>query len=135
MKMSEALEKVNRAYVPGVVAFYDKADPNPWQQAHDNLESLLHLNDEQLISAGLEAFVYRCLELIDSFNKMGTPPKKISIADAFFLGDENRYLETRSRKYKECFKCQSKDDLQIITSPTDELRAVLICKNCKGGNR
>lgn len=133
MTFSEALEKVNQAYLPGVVAFYGKADPDPWQKAHDSFESLLIVKDPDLILAGLESFVSRCLELIDTFKKTATPARQISVADAFHIGNENKFCEMWSRKKKECFKCGSKSELQIITSPTDQLSAAVICKSCKGG--
>jgi hypothetical protein len=133
MKFSEALDQVSKAYIPGVVAFYAQLDPDPWQEAHDILDEVLETEDQDLILLGIKTFANRCLELIDLFKQTGLTPKYLSIADAFHIGSERMLAEISSRKYKHCFKCQAKEGLSIINSPTDERAAVVICGKCRNG--
>lgn len=131
MTVSEALNKVGAAYVPGVVAHYDRFKPDPWQKAHDELEKLLFIQDEAIISAALEGFVSECLKLIKAFQETSVAPLRITSADAFHMGDEQRVSQWQSRRHKHCVKCERKENLTLVTDPKDPLNTLIICKECK----
>lgn len=114
MQISEALDKVGGAYVPGTVAFYAKQSPDPWQSAHDELERIAGRFDEDIVGPTCDAFVSRCLELIEHFKRIGIPQKNVMPVDAFAMGDYQRVRSWQSRKFKECITCGSKEGLRLV---------------------
>lgn len=131
MTISEALEKVAKAYTPGVAAHYEKTTPDPWQRTHDDLEQLVFLKDDAILQAGLDRFVRECVRLIEVFQSVASPPKKMSPADAFYIGDEEQVRKWHSRMQKHCIRCESKSELMLISDPGDPLGALIVCKECK----
>lgn len=130
MTYLQALTLVSKAYIPGVSAFYDKMTPDPWQAAHDRLDSMLDVTDSHILSSACQTFADDCLSLIESFKRLNLPQHRITPADAFHIGDEMRLNEITSRREKCCYLCESKEKLKIVHSPHDELSAVLICESC-----
>lgn len=129
MRFSQALDSINKNYVSGVVAFYGALNPDPWQQAHDELEKELHTQDLQKLSAAIELFHSKCIGLIDAFKRLNIPKQTPSVADAFFRSEH--FFKDQSRRKKTCVICESSKDLSISCTPEDELNVFLICKQCR----
>lgn len=134
MKASKALELINDAYVPGVVAFFDAQTPNPWQRAHDDLDRAMFLNDAQILSAVLESFTSRCLAMIDLFKKSGIKAVNLTSQDAFHMADPKKVSNWNSNKQRVCINCESPDGLKIVEASPGSLGVVLKCKQCLSGN-
>jgi hypothetical protein len=130
MNLSDAIEAVGRFYVPGVAKYYGQLNPDPWFQAHEELEQVALQCKPELTAAAAERFVERCRELVDRFKREGTPPRRgTSIADAFYSGDADRITMHRSRKVKQCFRCETKADLTIQSR--GEVDVVVVCRPCQ----
>jgi len=136
MKASEALKEVSKHYVPGVVAFYEKMNPDPWFDAHERLnESLLKDKSEEGQSVACKIFVDACVDLIDGYKSRYPGGAKLSDLDAFFIGDEDRVRKLQSQKYRECAECESKKDLVLVRDKEDVNLVYILCKNCKTKNK
>lgn len=130
MRLSEALETVGKSYTPGVAQYYDRLEPNPWLQAHEDLERVALLREPDLIPAACERFVSRALALIARFTSEGKPSTGISNADAVFIGDPERIRAWQSRKEKHCIDCESKEGLTLTPAKDSATEVVVICRNC-----
>lgn len=131
MTVSEALNRVGMAYVPGVAAHYERMENNPWQKAHDDLERIMLMKDEAFLRVGVDRFVSECLRLIQAFEAVSRPSDRMTNQDAFIIGDEDRVRQWQSRKFKHCFKCESKENLTLIHDPKDAKGVLIICNQCK----
>lgn len=129
MRLSQALELVSARYVPGVVSHYAKQSPDPWQQAHDDLERIAGIMDEATATPVLERFVERCTDLIGRYLAEKDPTKAATPAD-HFAGGEDRIRAHMSRKLKQCFYCDSKDALKIMPLEPGSIEVILACREC-----
>ncbi len=129
MKTSEALQLINKAYVPGIVAHYAKQNPDLWQRAHDEWEKSFSHSDDQVRDSATQAFVDRCLELIDRF-KRDCQPQKPGLSDALNL-DGNRFDAARSVRTKECASCRKSAALRIVRLGPSALDGALLGDECK----
>lgn len=134
MKVSEALEKVSQIYVPGVVKYYGKMDNDPWQQMHDDLEQIIGIQDEDIVSAACTRFVSRAQELIDRFKRDHGPSKSFDPADAFTIGNEDRHNNQWSVRRKRCALCSGGKDLTLEPVGPNALEVRVICASCKSEN-
>lgn len=134
MTFAEALESVSKKYVPGVVSYYGKFSTDPWQRAHDELNSQIeiHKSDPKLHSLACESFVERCLQLIEKYKLMDDDVKTITPADAFALGDETRFNKWLSLKEKFCMRCQKRDNLSMRTD--EDGLYFMKCSECEKTN-
>lgn len=130
MKIAEALDRVNSIYVPGTAKYYGALDPDPWQQAHDDLEAVMQKRDWRMTESACDRFVARCEDLINRFKAEGRAPKGVSIADAVFLGDEKRVKSWQSRTAKHCVKCEGKENLTLVPKSQDSMDVAIVCKGC-----
>lgn len=135
MNLSQALSAVGKHYVPGVVKYYSQLSPDPWQLSHDELEQVALLDEHKLISTACERFVSRCIQLIDQFKENGLFTTKVSIADAFAIGDEARVKAIESVKSRSCYQCESKDGIQIESYGDNKLEVRVVCRHCKNAVR
>lgn len=131
MRVSQALEEVSQVYVPGVVQFYDKQTPDPWQAMHDELEQIIGIQDEAIVSAACLRFVARAKELVERFKRDSTPSKSYSYADAFHSSGEVQSDNDWSVRKKRCVVCSGKDNLTLETVGKDALQVRIICKTCR----
>lgn len=116
MRLSEALDRISKAYLPGVIRFYQRMKDDPWQKAHDRLEGSMLLNKgakdyfEQIEISSRE-FCEECLSLIDKAKPfVDLNQTKVSIPDAFWLG-EDRLKELEESTKDLCAQCGS--DTQV----------------------
>lgn len=130
MKLSEALERVGAIYVPGVVKYYGQLNPDPWQAAHDELEKVAGIFDEDIVSAATARFVSRCEELVKRFKQDGQQSKSVSPADAMALGSTQRVSAHLSRRFKKCCRCDAKKDLKIVPVGDGSMDVQVICEAC-----
>lgn len=131
MKFTEALEIVGKNYAPGVVNYYSKLTPDPWQKAHDELESIVLTKDKELERLACDAFVSRCKHLIERFQREAiTSP--INPVDAFVVGDPERLNRLRSRIDRACIYCESKTNLTLMPSEEDRFDMAIVCRSCAG---
>lgn len=131
MTVSQALDAVAAYYVPGVVKHYSAMKPDPWQNAHDDLERNMLIGDYDFGAAGAEKFVSECKRLIDAFKALNLPKRFPPIEAGFVSGDEEQCRKWQSRRHKICYKCGGKNALQLIPDPTDDRNAVVVCQSCK----
>lgn len=132
MTTSEALIKISSAYVPGVVAFYGRMNPDPWQQAHDSFErTIIGNRDDGARSAAAEQFSSRCLQLIDTYKSARLPfPKKLTVGDAFAIGDPTRFKAIQSIKNRACYACEDTKGLSIEPVSAGSVEVRLVCAEC-----
>lgn len=135
MTASEALERVAQSYVQGVAFHYGKLTPDPWFQAHEELEEAMRVGNESLTSVAAERFFNRCKELIERFKSDGVRVRRIgpwdgvNSASKSFPGDQ--YLNAQvSRKEKFCHKCESKDDLKLVSTFPGSTSVMIVCGEC-----
>jgi hypothetical protein len=130
MKVTEAIDRVGALYVPGVVAYYGRLTPDPWQKAHDDLERLAGVVDENELTAPLEQFIARCSELIERFKREGSP-SKIQAPEAFLMASARQVQAHMSRKHKRCARCDSKENLRIVPASPGSMDVMLLCLGCQ----
>lgn len=134
MRVSEALDAVNKIYKVGIADFYSKQKPDPWMKAHEDLEKVMFTHDEQLVKIAAQRFFDRCQELVIRFNKESDGTEKIiPELDGFYLGDPNRVDEAFSVKQKACVNCFSTKDIKLV-STDDGVNVKIICKQCDLAN-
>lgn len=63
-------KKINEAYKPGCVEYYEQFQPDRWQQAHDLLEQALLSKDPIRIKNHLNIFENTILSLIKAYEKI-----------------------------------------------------------------
>jgi hypothetical protein len=131
MKAIEALEKISAKYAPGVVAYYGQLADDPWQKAHDDLQASLISKDFDVIHAAADAFYQRCSELLDHFKRNSRASKEVSLKDAFELGSPELVKAIQSVKYKECYRCQTKEGLSLEAYGPEALQVRVACPQCK----
>lgn len=130
--VSESLESVARAYVPGVVQYYSKLDPDPWQRAHDDFQETLAVQDFAYRRAAAATFERTCLALIDRFKREGTPARKVGVRDAIELGTKH-LPAAESKVARRCYKCGSDRGL-CIERYAEGLSTRIACQVCKARN-
>lgn len=130
MKLSQALEEVAAHYVPGVIAYYGKMKPDPWQQAHDDLELVLSTQNEALLDAAADRFVSRCKELSLRFKEEGKAPRRVTPMDGWGLGSEKRVDAWIGRKDKACH-CGETKGLKIVPVYPDSAEVTVQCGRCE----
>lgn len=130
MRVTEALEVIARLYVPGTVHHFSKKDPDPWQKAHDDLERIAGIVDDDTIAPVVDRFVQRCAELIEEFKREGAASKSVAPIDAHILGERDRVDAYLSRKNKHCAKCRSKENLKIVPFRVGSLEVQVLCGPC-----
>jgi hypothetical protein len=128
MKVSEALQQVSDAYVPGLIAHYEKFQPDPWWQAHAELERVMQIKNPELSEAAAIKFRDRCLELIERYKREGTPTTGATRRDGFNM-NPNSLRSWHSRRQKICVHCES-DQYLTIQSVPNSIEVVLICESC-----
>lgn len=131
MRVGEYLEKISAAYVPGVVAYYDRLDPSPWQQAHDDFQEALKISDWEYRRHAAKTFSEKCIDLINRFKREGRRQQEISNSDAFHLGPAHLAAK-QSAKYRECYNCRSKEKLGLESYGPENLQVRVVCSSCKG---
>lgn len=131
MKIGEYLDQVAANYVPGVAAYYKPLNPNPWDKAHDEFQESLQSKDLEIMLAAAQAFASRCLELIERFKRDSQPSKGVSVIDAVHMMSEERVMAHQSVKYKECYKCRTKEGLGLESYGEEALQVRVVCKACK----
>lgn len=126
MTLSQALERVNQAYVPGIVKYYGKLNPDPWQAAHDELDRIAGTFDPSIVVPATERFVSRCLDLIERFKQDGRASKTTSAADGFAMTPES-VARHHSRKLKQCARCESNLGLKIVPVTAGGVDVMILC--------
>jgi hypothetical protein len=132
MTLSEALEKIGKAYLPGVRDFYYRMKPDRWQLAHDQLEGqmMLHAGKDgfdKLMSHPIQSFYTECISLIELAKPL-LSPEQLTLSDAFHIGDELRLADLDSLMTNSCRICGSKE--QVAVSSGDGFKAGLYCMSC-----
>lgn len=127
MKLSEAIDEMERIYIPGAIAHYERINPDPWQRANDEMERDLVKGNPSLAEVAVERWIFTMRALLERFRQEGQPSEPISL-DAFMMG--SRWNETESTEYLVCAKCGSGMDLSPCLSP-ESGRSVMFCRKCK----
>jgi len=130
MTFSQALQIVGSRYVPGVVRYYARMTPDPWQAVHDDVEKLHSIKDTEMQNLLLERFVDRCTDLIERFKRETGSSPSISPADALALGSEKAIHAHLSRKHKRCASCDTKEGLKIVPVHPGSMDVMLVCAGC-----
>ena len=130
MRLGEAIDRMNKAYVPGCAKFYDQFTPDPWFDANDILEKVLLEGTVPEHHPNYEAWLNRMLFLIEKYQEFQqTGTKYQGVVDACDLGDPELATRASSRRSKRCFKCDTKIDL-TLTSEIDSRRIAVVCRSC-----
>lgn len=129
MSYSEALKAVNKAYVPGVVAFYDKMKPNPWQDAHDALERAIDAGlDDHGRARAAKNFQDRLIQLISAYRAASIPqPRHLDVRDGLTIAptEADRLASVKQRI---CYACETGKDLTIEAAEPGSAKVRLVCQ-------
>lgn len=123
MSFSEALDELSNYYVIGTAGFYSQMIPNPWQDAHDELESKMiqfskSENYFSNISKASEAFLARVKKLIDAFKLMQSPIEtEIKPSDAFVIADPDKIRRLTLLSIDSCLECSKMDSVRFVLVP------------------
>lgn len=130
MRFTEAIESMNRAYVPGCVQFYERFSPDPWQQANDELEAVLKKHGSLMDHPACAAWLERMLYLIARFKEFGVAATQISMTDAFNMGDEARVKEHQAAVGPSCTVCEHDDHPLRLERSSRTGRVAIVCSAC-----
>lgn len=123
MQLSEVLERVSKNYVLGAVEFYAKANPNPWQRAHDELEGqlLLHRDSPKyfdLMQPAYQKFLKETKRLLDAYRAFsGATRIEPSISDCFMISDQDKVKRLYALASNACVQCGTKENVRAIQHP------------------
>ena len=130
MKLTDAINTVERKYVTGAIAHYGKFKVDPWQTACDELDTLLRVDSENINPIAVEKWCNTILKLIERFKNDGISSSELSNADAFMLGNVNRVKAFQSLEHRECVHCESRKDLELRPFDGANNEMQMICKKC-----
>lgn len=134
MQLSNVLERISKIYVLGAVEFYAKANPNPWQQAHDDLEGqiLLHRDSPRyfdLMQTAYQKFQKEIKKLLDAYRSFaGATRVEPSASDCFMIADENKVKRLYALADNACAQCGTKENVRAIQHAT--LGNSIFCTKC-----
>src|SRR4051812_32364025 len=114
MRVSEALGQVSKAYIPGMVAYYERFNPDPWMQAHEDLERVMQAQNLELNEVAAVRFVERCTQLVERFKREGSEAGTIAPQDAIHMTTK-AIGAWMSRKHKICAYCEGTESLKIVS--------------------
>lgn len=129
MKISEALDFVSKIYQPGMTSFFGNSKEDLWQKAHDDFEGKIILYGAQTSEAESAAkeFTSRCKKLAGMFESMRPEKAKLTLVDAYLIGNVERVRRIQSIENRQCFRCDSKREVRIVSLGDD---SVLMCLEC-----
>jgi len=132
MTAVEAINKISEFYVPGVIDYYARLDPDPWQKAFDDLHAaILAAPDHKGDFPPAHTFLGRLRELCERFKVEGSPGARFNpITDAWALGSIQAVDQARSAKEECCYRCDGKEMLRIERDPASN-RVFVVCKRCR----
>lgn len=130
MRLSEAFNEIEKIYLHGAVEHYAKYNPDPWQQAHEELNSVMLLQKQELTEAAVEVYFDKIKSLLHAYAQIDYVPKKMSIQDAFVLGNELEVKRRQSQQEHDCLLCRTKENLTLYSKSTDSEKSYIICKEC-----
>lgn len=124
MQMSEVLTKISDHYVPGVIEFYERMSPNPWQANNDRVEGvmLLYTGDKDYfdkIEPAVKDFWEESIALIEKAKPFLISKKAISIVDALMIGSEEKLKEYEAANFDICADCGKKEGVRIVWKADD----------------
>lgn len=136
MKLSEALEEVNRFYIPGTVKFFAKMEGDPWQTAHDELEGQLLLNKDHpdflnQMQPAIRRFVSKLKILTDQYALIDRAlrPKSTAQELGFFSNSIQAAEAKWSNEFKRCGQCMTGSQIRVC-KPTSDSVPGLYCEVC-----
>lgn len=94
VNFSEWITRIAKAYVPGVVGFYEKLGPNnKWHlneaQMHVAMEKYLETKDDEAFIQALNVYESQSLRLIAAYRSISEGDKVDTLADGFWDGLKN----------------------------------------------
>jgi hypothetical protein len=129
MQLHEALDEMNKSYLPGVTSYYARHNPDPWSIAHEDLNASAKTHDDEMISMACLKFVKTCKDLISNYDKSVSQKNPVHISDASNMTEHQVWSEL-TRKDKVCYACESKNELSIKRDPENDKKVILLCKLC-----
>lgn len=128
---NEALKTIAMVYAPGTSAYYEKLNPNPWQENMDSLERQI-AQPNKFGQPSYTRFVERAKSLIEDFRKAGSIPKEFTPADGYAMGPAGiPHVEAAmARVYRRCRVCDTDKELGMYKISPNVKTVELLCLAC-----
>lgn len=130
--LSNTLNSVSEAYIPGTVKYYEGMNPSPWQKAHDELERVLLTKNESLVIPALRIFEDTARSLIAQYARAGEPMARLTGRDAIQMTPD-KIDHWSSITNNQCYKCLIKKDLRLepISDSDECIEVRVVCNGCR----
>lgn len=133
LEFSKTLGELQKIYVPGMAAHFDRHSPNPWQALHNSIEAAYKIGDATVFESVCEKAITTAKRLADEYKKSTDCGKgPVDDRDAFYSGDPERFSRAKSTREKKCMYCGcfERGKLKLKRYNDDVLDLYLICKDC-----
>lgn len=129
MKLSEALSIIAAEYPEGCLEYYARMNPDPWSQAHEELEKHIRA-PEEILDSKVDQFCSEIRGLEAAYKLL---PKKHHVSprpmvSGFYAGNVERANHRAAQVEQSCVDCMTKNNLVPLRT---ENGMVPICKACK----
>lgn len=117
------LTEVSRIYLEGATEFYAKLQPNPWQEAHDQLESAIQKAREDQETYFDEAdkagrvFLATIMELLERYRPFSSGQHGSSPARGLYSDSEGQADARGSMADRRCGGCGTENEIKIKRHP------------------
>lgn len=113
MHLSKALELINLHQPEGCFEYWSSQPGDPWQKAHDSLESDLKISGMKP-EVAITAFYAEIRRLQDDYRRMGLNYKSSPMTRGLYSNTTQQAAAKQAADDKLCVVCMSKINLQII---------------------
>jgi hypothetical protein len=123
----KALNEIEKYYEPGMVKYFEKQNPDPWQAAFDEFEKGFHLEDELQVKAIAGNFLREIARLRAVYVSLNQASFEFHPTDLPHI-EMNACYAADSKKNKSCEVCMNESWLKPFYF---EKRIYLVCENCR----
>lgn len=133
MSFSQVLQDISNQYEIGCVDYYNEQNPNPWQDAHDELSKAVAFGDSSILELAIDRYKRKIFNLIIKYKNANSEKRELNIRDAFVLADQEKVDKRLSIELKQCYACkESSADLHVMRDSRDNI--YLRCSKCIARN-
>lgn len=129
MNLGDVLEEIGKIYPPGLEAHYACQSPNPWDEAHRELEKFIGM-EPIMVEVAIEVFYRKCKKLIAEYEAVNKKPAEpVTLSEVFTIGNTTRVEAHESVVRECCYLCQDQTGLSVERAKEGYLR--VICRACR----
>lgn len=121
--LADVLTEVSRIYLEGTTEFYAKLQPNPWQEAHDQLGSTIERAREnqdayfEEVGKAGQIFIANIRELIERYRPFSTGRVGDGAIRGLYSNSEGHAEAKASLATKTCGGCGTDKEIKIKNHP------------------